>query len=58
MKTLHFPEEARRNAGFFFCQNISLLLTFSLPQVKRKEINKTQKQIIEAQKMDVTQELT
>jgi hypothetical protein len=42
--------------GSFICQNISLLLIFSLPRVKRKETIKTRKPIIAAQKMGVPED--
>jgi hypothetical protein len=56
MRVLHFPEEPRRNAGFFISQNILLLLTFFLPRVKRKKIIKTQKPIIAVKKLGVAEE--
>jgi hypothetical protein len=57
MKVLHFSEGPRRNVGFL-CLNISLLLTFFLPRVKRKEIIKTQKPIAAVQKLGVAEEGT
>jgi len=37
-------------SGFFISQNISLLLTFSLPRVKKEKIIKIQKPIAAAKK--------
>ena len=51
-----FPFEPLLRRGFFISQNISLLLIFFLPRVKRKEIIKTQKPITAVQKMGVTEE--
>jgi len=51
MKILHFLSEPSQKCGGFISQNISLLLTFFLPRVKRKEIINTQKPIVTLQKM-------
>lgn len=51
-----FPFEPLLRRGFFISQNISLLLIFSLPRVKREEIINTQKPITAVQKMGVTAE--
>jgi len=52
----HFHSHPRTLAemrGFFICQNIQLLLTFSLPWVKRKKLSKP---INRSSKLGVTEE--
>jgi hypothetical protein len=50
------PRTLAEMRWFFIFQNISLLLTFFLPRVKKKKRIKTQKSIIAVEKMGVIEE--